>query len=91
MYKIERLVIGLVIFLSVYTSILFLTYNSFDANGEKYVYNMTQEEKEQYNLSELCYMMEADFTIEALDEFCRLSYGDLDSVYGDKFNGTENR
>ena len=60
-------------------------------SAEKYVYNMTREEREQSNLMELCYVMKADFTIAALDEFCRMSYGDLDSVYGDKFNGTENR
>ena len=52
--------------------------------GENYSYNMTQSEKEQFNLSELCYVMQDDLTIEALDDYCKESYDDLDSHYGDK-------
>lgn len=58
----------------------FLVGSSF---GEQYTYNMTKAETEQFRLSELCYNMQDDLTIEILNDFCKMSYGDLDSMYGE--------
>lgn len=60
------------------------------AHGEQYKPNLTKAEWEEYRLTEMCYAMQEDFTIELLEEFCKESYGDLDSLYGEKLVNVTN-
>lgn len=57
--------------------------------AEEYNYNMTKEEKKEFNLTNFCYEMDSNYTVGNMDikglaDFCKLTYGDLDTNYGDK-------
>lgn len=55
------------------------------AHAENYTYNMTKDEMDEFKLSEICYnIQKTNMVIAYLDDFCRETYGDLDSDYGDK-------
>lgn len=82
MNKFKVLLIGLFILLGAFLTINFLTINS--GFSEQYKANLTTAELEELRLTELCYIMESDFTIQALEEFCDERYGSIDRFYGDK-------
>lgn len=54
-------------------------------SAANYSYNMTKDELDELRLTELCYnLQKTNMAITVLDEFCRQTYGDIDSDYGDK-------
>lgn len=78
----RSLKIGLIL---IAVSQVFLWYLALNESfGEKYIPNLTKSEIEEFNIVNLCYGMDGNLTIQTLEEFCNMTYGGIDTTYGDK-------